>query len=132
MRHGNGMSSWWKQERTDHMPTKHVWDQNIHDDLKVNPYDQYFLQYIFLYIKIDNAMIDEWRIKFFECLGGKSHVRCPCCNFPLIASNRSITLNKECNWKDVNESNGAIICSRKETYICSNIGCNTRVCSRCY
>ena len=40
--------------------------------------DHFFLQYLYIYVCIDDSSVDEWRIKCFECLGGKSHVKCQC------------------------------------------------------
>ena len=41
-------------------------------------------QYISIYVRNQEKSSDKWKDKFFECMGGKSHIQCKCCNFPLI------------------------------------------------
>ena len=132
MRHGKGMNSWWKQERKDHVCVKHVCTSNIFQDIIWSPVEHYFLQYIFLYVKVDDELDDEWRVNFFECMGGKSHVYCSCCNFPLIPSNRIKSLKEKCNWKNANDGEHIQNCDKMESYVCTNASCTARICSRCY
>lgn len=40
---------------------------------------------------------DCWQIKFFECMGGKSYVRCKCCMFPLIPTLSHSNKKEICN-----------------------------------
>ena len=57
-----------------------------------------FLQYIHVYVKkYDNDCIERWRMKLFESFGGKTHVRCECCKFPLIPSYQSMKNKCKCN-----------------------------------
>ena len=70
-------------------------------------------------------------------MGGKSHVCCQCCDFPLISSHRSPSNKLLCNGRHFIDSNGRHqqsqnICQRKESYICSNVSCNLRLCKMCY
>ena len=71
-------------------------------------------------------------------MGGKSHVRCMCRQFPLIPTHRLKAEKKKCNLKCYIGSNNVQVdhahsdCQRIEAYICSNPSCNTRVCRRCY
>ena len=52
-----------------------------------------------IYVRIDNEEVDKRKIKFFESMGGKSHVSCQCCKFPLIPSNKNKTEKLQCNIK---------------------------------
>ena len=60
--------------------------------------DLYFLQYIHVCVKkYDDECIKRWRMKLFESFGGKTHVRCECCQFPLIPLYQSIKSKLKCN-----------------------------------
>ena len=99
--------------------------------------NHFFCQYVSIYVRTDNKEIDKWRLKFFESMGGKSHVKCNCCNFPLIPSNKGKEGKRQCCLKHFFQGDNSIVktsprCSRKESFVCSNINCNMRICRKCY
>ena len=74
-----------------------------------------------MYSKINPDGNKDWQIKFFESLGGKSHVKYNCCQFPLIPSNRSKNEKANCNLRRYIQNNGCEIvkstnCNRKESF----------------
>ena len=86
-----------------------------------------------------NIILKHWKNKFFESMGGKSHIRCQCNAFPLIPSNKKKTDKLHCNASAYFDSNNAHIqhvpssnCNYPESYVCSNIHCRLRICNRCY
>ena len=97
----------------------------------------FFCQYVSIFVKIDNGEIDKWRLKFFESMGGKTHVKCQCCDFPLIPSNKVKVDKDKCNVKksiqgNDNEIQTLPMCTKKESFVCSNVNCQMRVCNKCY
>ena len=138
MRHGNGFNSWWKQERNESIVTKCSDDTNVFLGMEDTNDDLFFLQYIQVYIKKhDDEGIEGWRMKLFESFGGKTHVRCECCQFPLIPSYRSSKNKLKCNINlHINEDGTRHqcdnLCTKKESYVCSNAQCNVKICNRCY
>ena len=137
MRHGNGNSSWWKQERKDKITTKYIDSENIFLYLFQPSEDCFFYQYLNVYVKIGDDDNDNWRMKFLESMGGKSHVLCQCSNFPLIPSNFHKSKKSKCNFKHFVTSDGTlhnkeINCSKLESYICTNVQCNLKICNSCY
>ena len=90
-----------------------------------------------IYVRFDNEEVDKWKVKFFESMGGQSHVSCQCCNFPLIPTNKNKAEKLQCNIKKYYQDNISEIetistCTRKEAFVCSNINCNLRICRKCY
>ena len=70
-------------------------------------------------------------------MGGKSHITCKCCQFPLIPSSKIKLEKSQCNLKRYLQDNNSEIqttlaCTRKESFVCSNVNCNLRVCNKCY
>ena len=136
MRHGKGFNSWWKQERNESIVTQCIHNEDILPSLFTNN-ECFFLQYISVYVRVENDCNNHWRSKFFESMSGKIHVKCQCCNFPLIPSNIQRSKKRKCNLKHYISSDGTfhIIvskCKRLESYVCSNIQCITRICKKCY
>ena len=75
--------------------------------------------------------------KFFESMGGKSHIVCQCRGLPLIPSHRPATIKLKCNMMYYVDQYGVQHeieneCSRKESFVCSNICCDLRLCKKCY
>ena len=137
MRHGKGDSFWWKQERGDHITSQCNLEGNIFESIQLPSEDHFLLQYISLYVMINERNDDYWRLKFFECLGGISHVQCQCCNFPLIPTNSTTRQKSKCNFKFFKQSNGVLqtngtICDKFESFVCSNTSCRLRICKRCF
>lgn len=139
MRHGCGMSSFWKQERNERITTQCLAGDDIYDELQQYPVDTwYFGKFVCVYVKCESVSADRWRSEFFKSLGGKPHVICQCCQFPLVPSKRNKENKLCCNMKfyhDVDgiaQENGNRECKKPESYVCSGANCNLRVCSRCY
>jgi predicted GIY-YIG superfamily endonuclease len=139
MRHGRGFSSFWKQERKDYIVTQCIDGEDIFHELQDYSIDDdvYFHQCVCVYVRVDDTDIDVWRSKFFESMGGKSHVECLCCHFPLIPSNKTRTSKSKCNMQHflrdgTQHQNPYSGCKKPESFMCSNIRCRTSVCSRCY
>ena len=71
-------------------------------------------------------------------MGGTSHIRCNCHEFPLVPSHRTKFNKKRCNanlyvCEDGNQHQiQQEECQRKESYICSDVNCNLRICKKCY
>ena len=117
--------------------TQYNRDIDILTSLVHSSQNHYFCQYISIYTRIDNEEIDKWRIKFFETMGGKSHITCQCYQFPLIPSSKIKFEKSQCNLKRYIQDNNSEIqttlaCTRKESFVCSNVNCNLRVCNKCY
>lgn len=136
MRHP-GCSSYWKQGRRDALATQCIDGENIYDSLLFP--GCYFLQYISVYVKIDDECIDQWKSKVFESMGGKSHAVCECNKSPLIPTNCTSQSDKaKCNAKHFVGGDGSRYenpfndCRRKEAYICTNVYCGLKICKRCY
>ena len=91
MRHGNGFSSWWKQERNDDIVTQCNNDINLLEFIKSDDINYYLKMNVYVFIRIEEKNDNEWRTKFFESMGGKSHVRCKRHDFPLVPSHRAKT-----------------------------------------
>ena len=138
MRHGNGFSSWWKQERQDMVTTQCASDEYIFELLQTDTTDYFFCQKIYLYVReVKSTICDFWRMKFFESMGGKTHVQCKCCDFPLIPTNNQKHTKTKCNFNKFVQQDGHIqekmrSCNRTESFICSNICCDIKICRRCY
>ena len=137
MRHGNGFTSWWKQERNKKVVTKYTDDESIFQQFINTNQQFYFSQFIQVYVKKEDTSVDDWRTKLFKNLGGKTHVQCHCCNFPLIPSFRSAKNKTNCNIKICIDKNGnqtqqQDTCQSKELYICSNSQCCLRICNKYY
>ena len=49
----------------------------------------FFFKFVSVFENNDhpNIILKHWKNKFFESMGGKSHIRCQCNAFPLIPSN---------------------------------------------
>ena len=138
MRHGNGYTSWWKQERKDDIVTQVDNNEDILHYIKsYNTTDCYFKTNVYLYIKINDEHDNGWKEKFFESMGGNLHVRCHCHNVPLVPSHRRKSNKNVCNmYTYINEDGSQHQiqheCRRKELYICSNVTCNVKICKKCY
>ena len=138
MRHGNGFNMWWKQERQNYVTIQCVSDEYIFDLLEENTNDYYFHEKIFVFVRESNSVdSDFWRMRFFESMGGKINVKCKCCDFPLIPTNKHKKSKSICNFKSYIQEDGHIqqknhSCNHAESYICSNICCNIKICRRCY
>jgi hypothetical protein len=123
MRHP-GYSKWWKQERSDKFVSK--CDDN-HDPITLlqsfcRHSDEHYITSIFVFVRDQDFQVDEYQLQFLESLGGKCHVRCRCNNFPLIPTFRPPDKKKKCSK-----------CSqKKESYICANLQCQTRICKSCH
>lgn len=135
VRHGNGDDCWWKQEKDDQITTKCTNKENIYNDVKDRD-NYYFHQCVGVYVKLDNTVNEEWKSKFFKSMGGKDHVRCQCCNFPLIPTNKYKDAKQKCNLRRY-LNNGIVeevieSCNKKEKYVCSNVNCELRICNECY
>ena len=88
MRHGNGDFAWWKQEKNDNLTSKCT-DFNL-NNLPTDDDTFFFFKYVSVFVNNDqqNTILKHWKNKFFESMGGKSHIRCQCNAFPLIPSNK--------------------------------------------
>lgn len=136
MRHGNGFKEWWKQERKDNVTTKCTMNRDsvFRDFTEEN--EDIFLQYVSLYIRQEDENSDHLRDEVFKSMGGKTHVKCKKCNFPMIPSFKPKEKKDLCNVQCIEvggverQTNQA--CQRKESYICSTPGCNVKICARCY
>ena len=122
-RHGNGFSSWWGHERGRKFATKYDSGNEILSNLAdLEETDVYHTAYICVWVLQQPVDVDEWRTRFFKCMGGKVHVVCQCSHMPLIPTNRLRERKRKC-----------MQCkSRQESFVCSNVGCRTRLCKRCY
>ena len=89
MRHGKGFSSWWKQERNDGITTQYHKEEQLLHHLHQNNVNCYFKLNVCIYVKNEEKNIDKWRTRFFESMGGKSHIRCNCHEFPLVPSHKT-------------------------------------------
>ena len=138
MRFGRGFYEWQKQERADNIVTHSLAGEELYGDLQYELEDCHFAQCVSVYVlRKDDVCVDYWRSKFFESMGGRSHVRCQCCQFPLIPTNRHPADKLKCNLKHYLNEGGVWHqtqhdCRRNETYVCSNVGCDLRVCNKCY
>ena len=125
MRHGNGFSSWWKQERNDEVVTQYHKEENILQHIQRTDIDCFFKVVVCVYIKNEDTNVDKWRSKFFESMGGKSHVRCNHHDFPLVPSHRAKYNKKKCNAHLYICENGnqhqiqQNECHRNESYTCT-------------
>ena len=96
MRHGCGDNAWWKQERSHHITTQCVNGEDIFEELHVSDDNFKFLS---LYIRNGDEHDDYCRMNFFKSMGGKTHVQCNCCKFPLIPTQCLPKQKKRCNFK---------------------------------
>ena len=87
MRHGSGFSSWWKQERKENIVTQLNQECNIFEELSKNIEDCFYVKFVSIYVRVENDYANNWRMRFFELMGGKAHIQCNCYKFPLIPSN---------------------------------------------
>lgn len=76
---------------------------------------------VMMFVRDQNFDAEDHNDKFLASLGGQTHVRCGCSNFPLIASYRSRQDRKRCTQ-----------CHRPEKYICSDLQCTVRLCHECH
>ena len=97
------------------------------------------IEYVAVYARDDKEDVDSSRIKFFETMGGKPHVVCKCCGFPLIPTNASNNDKKRpCNVKHFFTDRGdteiqELQCTgRQEGWVCVKHQCPARLCGRCY
>ena len=106
MRHGGGFSEWQKQERTDTIVTHSMAGDDLYHELEYALDDCYFGQCVSVYVRRDDVCVDSWRSQLFESMGGKSHVRCQCCQFPLIPSHRHKADKRKCNTRHYVSADG--------------------------
>ena len=119
-RHGGRYTSWWHQERGDHMATKYFGD--ISTELpQRSARDIYFFNCTYVYVKRDHEYTKHWRQRFFRCMGGKTHVTCKCNNMPFIPTNIRCEVKRKC-----------MNCHRTESFVCCSSSCPSRLCKRCY
>ena len=90
-------------------------------------HDNYFNAYISVYVRLKTVEVNKWHLKFLENMGAQTHVQCQCNKMPLIPTH----CRKEKKLLCTEIING-IPCHRKEAFVCSNISCSVRRCSRCY
>ena len=70
-------------------------------------------------------------------MGGKTHVTFKCCNFLLIPSNKVKEEKSQCNVKRFTQGNNTEvhilpIYIKKESFICSDVNYQMRVCNKCH
>lgn len=123
MRHP-GYSRWWKQERTDKFVTK--CDDDHDPFILLGSFGQHsdaeYITSLFVFVRDQDFKVDEYQLKFLESLGGKVHLRCRCNDYPLVPTFRISEKKKKCRQ-----------CSKKkESFICCNLQCQTRLCKACY
>ena len=112
---------WFKQERKDRLYTKcHDDSDPFHMINSVHNNDDYFPLFM-VYVRDQDRIADDHRDKFIQSMGGKSHVKCGCNNFPLLPSPRNRQHRLSC-----------MKCHRKESVTCSNLSCPVRLCSTCF
>jgi hypothetical protein len=115
-----GNTSWWHQERGDHMAMKY--HGNIAKNLPQQlARDTHFSNCTYVYVKRDDSFINNWQQRFFRCMGGKTHVICQCNNMPFIPTNTRREVKRKC-----------INCNRLESFVCSSSLCSARLCKKCY
>ena len=61
MCHGNGDYSWWKQERSDPITTQLIYVKDIYDGMYHPNEYFYFIQYLYVYARIEHERYDQWR-----------------------------------------------------------------------
>ena len=76
MRDRNGFSSWWKQEQNDNVVTQFNKGLDLLQIIQDDKINYYFQMNVYVFIRIENKNKNKWKTKFFESMGGKSHVRC--------------------------------------------------------
>ncbi len=126
MRYGGKFNSYWKQYKNDDVVSQYR-----------NGSDLRFMQeddasyYVSLYVRVDPVEdYDKYKVELLKSLGGQGHVICECCQFPIIASPTPRKQKRKCNaWSGDGEYQP---CSRKESFVCSNIECNVRCCRMCF
>ena len=108
-RHCNEMySSWWYQRRKDY-----IWYQRSPSGkMKDN------VAYTLAYVRAKITNVEAVRDEYMQYIGGQSHVKCEHHDIPLIAS---VDRSKECS-----------CCDEKEFLTCPKIGCNTKICKKCF
>ena len=70
-------------------------------------------------------------------MGLNTHVRCQCCDFPLIPSNKVKEEKSQCNVKRFTQGNNTEvhilpIYTKKEYFVCSDVNYQMRVCNKCH
>ena len=126
MRHGNGYTNWQRQLRTKDSQFL------ITDCDGGKPYHEMstygFMPNLFacvvVYVRIDMGGLEneKKRIDFHRSLGGQGHLACECNHYPLLSTGRKVGDRRHCMQTD---------CVKKETYVCANRDCHTRVCKKC-
>ena len=78
--------------------------------------------YIIVYVRIDQNQSVDRRVDFHRSLGGQARVICSCNHYPLIATGRRREVRRVCM------TDG---CTKKESHVCSNPNCSSRLCQKC-
>ena len=86
------------------------------------PFFTYPFAYIIVYVHVDQNQLVDQRVDFHQSLGGQARVICSCNRYPLIATGRRRELRRVCM------TDG---CTKKESHICSNPKCSSRLCQKC-
>ena len=116
------LDKWYKQERQDHLYTKCNPDSDPFHTIESHGNDDDYFPSVFVYVRdqYDENHIN-YQDKFIESMGGRSHVKCGCNNYPLLPSPRNRQDRLSC-----------MKCHRKESVTCSNLSCPVKLCSTCY
>ena len=100
--------SWWFQRLKDY-----IWYQRSPSGkMKDN------VAYTLAYVRAKITNVEAVRDEYMQYIGGQSHVKCEHHDMPLIAS---VDRSKECS-----------CCDEKEFLTCPKIGCNSKICKKCF
>lgn len=130
-RHGGGVySNWWKQKRNRRKKCKQMMTQceEVRMESLTDPFPQELpdecFYYVCVYVKDVQPEAEEFRLDMFRSVGTQCSVLCGCMNAnPLIMCGRKRGERRRCM------SDG---CNSREKYCCSNFGCHTRLCEKCF
>ena len=120
-RHGSpGFSNWWEQSRDIEMMTQCANPRQPFNDINSTP-GRFSL--VIVYVKLEDKVDSQQHQMDFHCtVGGQHRAVCTCNSLPLITTGRYPESEKRDCMNDG--------CTQPEKYMCSNVSCGTRICSR--
>ena len=131
-RHGGGYSNWWMQKRSRSRRFKQMMTQcqcvEHRIPMVADPYPEEIPESSFYYVcvfaKDVEPEAEDYRLDMFQSVGAQTSVLCGCMSAnPLIVCGRRKEHRRRCM------STG---CNAREKYCCSNYGCRSRLCQKCF
>ena len=126
-RWGDGYNKWWCHRRkkgSRDVMVKSTFGGGDGDAFPTMPSKAF--EYVVVYTRVGDVEVENFKLDMHRSLGGQCSLFCDCqdgCKQPLIMSGMIEQERRDCMSTN---------CKKRELYMCSRAGCNTRVCKSCF